>query len=136
MREPAPGAEPAASPPASHWFIYMVRTASGLLYTGISTDPVRRLHQHQSGKGSRALRGKGPLTLAWQQVIGEKGAALRLEYRLKQQSKAFKEQLITQPERWLACSQSWLATAQTQKRPRYAAAKEGSDNRECQRQVD
>lgn len=136
MREPAPCAEPAASPPASHWFIYMVRTASGLLYTGISTDPARRLRQHQSGKGSRALRGKGPLTLAWQQAVGEKGAALRLEYRLKQQSKAFKEQLITQPERWLVCSQSWLATAQTQKRPRYTAAKEGSDNRECQRQVD
>ena len=73
MREPAPGAEPAVSPPASHWFIYMVRTASGLLYTGISTDPLRRLRQHQSGKGSRALRGKGPLTLAWQQAIGEKG---------------------------------------------------------------
>ena len=50
MREPAPGAEPAVSPPASHWFIYMVRTASGLLYTGISTDPLRRLRQHQSGK--------------------------------------------------------------------------------------
>ncbi|HDI1214110.1 TPA: GIY-YIG nuclease family protein [Aeromonas hydrophila] len=132
MREPAPGAEPAAS----HWFIYMVRTASGLLYTGISTDPLRRLRQHQSGKGSRALRGKGPLTLAWQQAVGEKGAALRLEYRLKQQSKAFKEQLITQPERWLACSQSWLDTVQTQKRPRYTAAKEGSDNREGQRQVD
>ncbi|MGL6514687.1 GIY-YIG nuclease family protein [Aeromonas hydrophila] len=129
MREPAPGAEP----PTSHWFIYMVRTASGLLYTGISTDPLRRLRQHQSGKGSRALRGKGPLTLAWQQAVGEKGTALRLEYRLKQQSKAFKEQLITQPERWLACSQSWLATAQTQKRPRYTAAKEGSGNRECQR---
>lgn len=135
MRKSATCAEPAASPPASHWFIYMVRTASGLLYTGISTDPVRRLRQHQSGKGSRTLRGKGPLTLAWQQAVGEKGAALRLEYRLKQQSKVFKEQLITQPERWLACSQSWLATAQTQKRPRYAAAKEGSSNRECQRQV-
>ncbi|UCM61113.1 GIY-YIG nuclease family protein [Aeromonas hydrophila] len=129
MREPAPGAEPAAS----HWFIYMVRTASGLLYTGISTDPLRRLRQHQSGKGSRALRGKGPLTLAWQQAVGEKGVALRLEYRLKQQSKAFKEQLITQPERWFACSQSWLDSVQIQKRPRYAAAKEGSGNRECQR---
>lgn len=127
MREPAPGAEPAAS----HWFIYMVRTASGLLYTGISTDPVRRLRQHQSGKGSRALRGKGLLTLAWQQAVGEKGAALRLEYRLKQQSKTFKEQLITQPERWLACSQSWLATAQTQKRPLRAVAKAGSDSREA-----
>ena len=122
--------------PSSRWFVYLVRTGAGALYAGISTDPERRLRQHQSGKGARALRGKGPLTLAWQQAVGEKGAALRLEYRLKQQSKAFKEQLITQPGRWLACSQSWLATARTQKRPQYAAAKEGSDNRECQRQVD
>ncbi|MEZ6974981.1 MULTISPECIES: GIY-YIG nuclease family protein [Aeromonas] len=133
MRKPPSGAKPAASPPTCHWFIYMVRTASGLLYTGISTDPVRRLRQHQSGKGARALRGKGPLTLAWQQAVGEKGMALRLEYRLKQQSKAFKEQLITQPERWLACSESWLAAARPQKRPLHAATREGADNRECQR---
>ena len=133
MRKPPSGAEPAASPPTSHWFIYMVRTASGLLYTGISTDPARRLRQHQSGKGARALRGKGPLTLAWQQAVGEKGTALRLEYRLKQQSKAFKEQLISQPERWLACSESWLAAARPQKRPLHAATREGSDNREGQR---
>lgn len=116
MRKSPSGAEPAASPPTSHWFIYMVRTAGGLLYTGISTDPLRRLRQHQSGKGSRALRGKGPLTLAWQQAVGEKGTALRLEYRLKQQSKAFKEQLISQPERWLACSESWLAAHPTTKK--------------------
>ncbi|EKB27116.1 hypothetical protein HMPREF1171_02928 [Aeromonas dhakensis] len=116
MRKSPSGAEPAASPPTSHWFIYMVRTAGGLLYTGISTDPLRRLRQHQSGKGSRALRGKGPLTLAWQQAVGEKGTALRLEYRLKQQSKAFKEQLISQPERWLACSESWLAARPTTKK--------------------
>ena len=123
----------AADTPSPRWFIYLVRTGAGSLYAGISTDPERRLRQHQSGKGARALRGKGPLTLAWQQAIGEKGAALRLEYRLKQQSKAFKEQLITQPERWLACSQSWLADTRTQKRPLHAAAKEGSGNRECQR---
>ncbi|HDX8353694.1 TPA: GIY-YIG nuclease family protein [Aeromonas dhakensis] len=132
MRKTPSGAEPAACPPTCHWFIYMVRTASGLLYTGISTDPARRLRQHQSGKGARALRGKGPLTLAWQQAVGEKGAALRLEYRLKQQSKAFKEQLISQPERWLACSESWLA-ARPQKRPLHAATREGADNREGQR---
>ena len=111
MREPAPGAEPAASPPASHWFIYMVRTASGLLYTGISTDPLRRLRQHQSGKGSRALRGKGPLTLVWRQGVADKGEALRLEYRLKQQPKSFKEQLIHSPALWQSWSPQWLPAA-------------------------
>ncbi|TNH93764.1 GIY-YIG nuclease family protein [Aeromonas sobria] len=93
----------------SRWSVYMVRTATGLLYTGISTDPLRRLRQHQSGKGSRALRGKGPLTLEWQQEVGEKGAALRIEYRLKQQPKSFKERLIHSLELWQSWSPQWLA---------------------------
>ena len=111
MRESAT-TTPAPQPPEpSHWSVYMVRTATGLLYTGISTDPLRRLRQHQSGKGSRALRGKGPLTLAWQQEVGEKGAALRIEYRLKQQPKSFKEQLIQSPELWQSWSPQWLPAA-------------------------
>ncbi|MFM5848016.1 GIY-YIG nuclease family protein [Aeromonas veronii] len=111
MRESAT-TTPAPQPPdPSRWSVYMVRTASGLLYTGISTDPLRRLRQHQSGKGSRALRGKGPLTLAWQQEVGEKGAALRIEYRLKQQPKSFKEQLIKSPALWQSWSPQWLPAA-------------------------
>ncbi|PKQ73862.1 hypothetical protein CJP16_18925 [Aeromonas sobria] len=107
--------KPVTTPPApqpsepSRWSVYMVRTATGLLYTGISTDPLRRLRQHQSGKGSRALRGKGPLTLEWQQEVGEKGAALRIEYRLKQQPKSFKERLIHSPALWQSWSPQWLA---------------------------
>ncbi|WP_429060008.1 GIY-YIG nuclease family protein [Aeromonas veronii] len=111
MREPAT-TTPAPQPSApSRWSVYMVRTATGLLYTGISTDPLRRLHQHQSGKGARALRGKGPLTLAWQQEVGEKGVALRIEYRLKQQPKSFKEQLIHSPALWQSWSPQWLPAA-------------------------
>ncbi|MGL5497438.1 MAG: GIY-YIG nuclease family protein [Aeromonas sobria] len=109
MREPATTTPVPLPSEPSRWSVYMVRTATGLLYTGISTDPLRRLRQHQSGKGSRALRGKGPLTLEWQQEVGEKGAALRIEYRLKQQPKSFKEQLIHRPELWQNWSPQWLA---------------------------
>ncbi|WP_042013546.1 GIY-YIG nuclease family protein [Aeromonas fluvialis] len=111
MIKPSDGISPHTSLASSCWFIYMVRTATGLLYTGISTDPLRRLRQHQCGKGARALRGKGPLTLAWQQEVGEKGVALRLEYRLKQQPKSFKEQLIQHPAIWQSWSPQWLTEA-------------------------
>ena len=97
--------------PANNWFIYLVRTGAGSLYAGISTDPERRLRQHQSGKGARALRGKGPLTLVWRQGVADKGEALRLEYRLKQQSKAFKEHLVLDPGLWHDWSQPWLSAA-------------------------
>jgi putative endonuclease len=84
---------------AAPWFLYMVRTASGQLYTGISTDPHRRLRQH-SGElvgGAKALRGKGPLQLVFQQAMPNRVEASKAEYQLKQLSKAAKEQRISEP---------------------------------------
>lgn len=78
------------------WYLYMVQTAAGTLYTGISTDPARRLRQH-SGKlagGAKALRGKGPLTLVYSQSLSNKSAAAKAEYQLKQLPRAAKLALI------------------------------------------
>lgn len=78
------------------WFVYLVQTAKGVLYTGISTNPARRLRQH-SGElagGAKALRGKGPLRLVWQYQAPNRSEASRLEYQLKQLKKADKERLI------------------------------------------
>lgn len=80
--------------PAPCWSVYMLRDSSGRLYTGISTDVLRRLAEHQAGRGARALRGRGPLQLVWQLSVGEQSLALRLEYRLKQWPKARKEALL------------------------------------------
>lgn len=92
------GSTPVEAPPAeSCWWLYMVRMADGRLYTGISTDVARRFSQHVNGKGARALRGKGPLTLVWQQQVGARSVALKLEYRLKHWRKARKEALINSP---------------------------------------
>jgi putative endonuclease len=78
------------------WFVYLVRMQSGALYAGISTDPERRLRQHQGVivGGAKALRGKGPLALVWQIETESKSNASRLEYQIKQLSKAKKEALI------------------------------------------
>lgn len=88
-----PETAPPSRPPLV-WSVYMLRDGTGRLYTGISTDVARRLSEHQAGKGARALRGRGPLQLVWQQHVGGHGDALRLEYRLKQWPKARKEALI------------------------------------------
>lgn len=76
------------------WYLYILRTASGMLYTGITTDVARRLAQHQSGKGAKALRGKGELALVFQCRAGSRSSALKLEYRIKQLSKNQKERLV------------------------------------------
>ena len=80
----------------SDWSVYFIQTRLNTLYAGISTDVERRLREHaNSKKGARYLKGKGPLTLMWQHQVGSKGAALRLEYQLKQLTKAQKISLIT-----------------------------------------
>lgn len=55
----------------SLWHLYLLRTTSGMLYTGITTDVARRLTQHQAGKGAKALRGKGELALVFHCEAGE-----------------------------------------------------------------
>lgn len=77
------------------WFLYLVRTADNALYTGITTDVARRFLQHQTGKGAKALRGKGELQLAFSAAVGDRSLALRLEYRIKQLTKRQKERLVT-----------------------------------------
>ena len=83
---------------ATVWSLYLVRTAEGSLYTGVTTDVQRRFSEHQNkdfkNKGAKALRGKGPLTLVFKIVVGDRSDALKLEYRVKQLSRTNKERLI------------------------------------------
>ncbi|OAN11641.1 hypothetical protein A3K86_22255 [Photobacterium jeanii] len=77
------------------WYVYLIRTRSNSLYCGVTVDVERRFKQHQTGKqGAKSLKGKGPLTLAWSECIGNKRQAMQIEYRIKRLVKAKKEALI------------------------------------------
>ncbi len=76
------------------WSIYMVRCRDGSLYTGIATDVARRFADHQSGKGAKYLRGRGPLELAFKKRIGSRSLALKIERLIKRLPKDKKEELI------------------------------------------
>lgn len=77
------------------WCLYIIQTKQGELYTGITRDTKRRLEEHRQGKGSKYLRGRGPLQLVWEQKAGGKGVALQLEKTIKKQTKARKKLLIS-----------------------------------------
>lgn len=81
---------------ASLWYLYLVRCANGHLYTGVTTNVARRFSEHQSGgiKSAKYLRGKGPLTLMYQEQVGSHGDALRREIAVKKLSRAQKLTLI------------------------------------------
>ena len=80
----------------SDWYLYLIRCRDDTLYTGITTDVDRRYAQHQGAgnAGSKYLRGRGPLSLVFQQNLGSKSLALKEERRVKRMSKAKKEELI------------------------------------------
>ena len=80
----------------NNWFLYLIRCRHGRLYTGITTDVLRRFEEHKSHdkKGSKYLRGKSPLKLVMKKRIGDKSLALKIEAKVKKLSKAKKELLV------------------------------------------
>ncbi|ANS87542.1 UPF0213 protein [Vibrio scophthalmi] len=79
----------------TYWRVYFVRTRANRLYCGITTDVERRFKMHCAGTGAKALKGQGPLTLAWHHPAGDnRSIASKVEYQLKQLGKPQKEALI------------------------------------------
>ena len=79
----------------ARYSVYMLRCGDGSLYTGIAIDVARRLEEHRSSpRGAKYLRGRGPLTLAYAEVVGDRGDATRVEHCLKSLAKADKEALV------------------------------------------
>lgn len=65
------------------WYLYILECKDGSLYTGITDDVQRRLEAHRAGKGAKYTRGRGPLTLRYQEKCGSHSAALHREMEIK-----------------------------------------------------
>jgi len=77
------------------WFTYVVRASDGSMYAGISTDPERRVREHNgTRRGSKCLRGRRPVTLLG--VAGPFSQRLAMEYE-----RAFKRLTRVEKERLL-----------------------------------
>lgn len=72
------------------WTIYMVECCDGSLYTGITNDLVRRVAQHNEGKGAKYTASRLPVKLRWSETGHTKETALRREYQIKQLSRSEK----------------------------------------------
>ena len=75
------------------WYVYMLRCRDDMLYTGITDDVERRLKAHQSGKGAKYTRGRGPVVLVYTEECPDKSVALRREYQIKQLTRKEKDAL-------------------------------------------
>jgi len=79
------------------WHVYLLRCADGTLYTGIATEPQRRLRQHNGelAGGARYTSGRRPVELVWSEACASRSAALRREAELRRLDRAEKLALFT-----------------------------------------
>jgi putative endonuclease len=77
------------------FFCYILECSDGSYYTGWSTDPERRLSQHNRGAGARYTRSRRPVRLVYIEELPDKGAALKRERAIKALSRPKKQQLIS-----------------------------------------
>ncbi len=76
------------------WYVYILRCGDGSLYTGTAVDVQARLRAHESGKGAKYTRGRGPLILSYTEKCESKSHALKRELEIKALTRQMKEELI------------------------------------------
>lgn len=74
------------------YFVYILKCDDNSLYTGITTDLVRRLAEHKKGIGSHYTRAKGASLLVYSEKKRTRSTALKREAAIKKLSR--KEKLI------------------------------------------
>lgn len=78
---------------ASH-YVYVLVCADGTYYTGYTTNPERRVAEHNAGEGAKYTCGRTPVDLVHVESFDDQGTALSREYEIKSLSRAEKERLV------------------------------------------
>ncbi|MBA2405008.1 MAG: GIY-YIG nuclease family protein [Bdellovibrionales bacterium] len=77
------------------WFVYMIQSEKGHLYTGITTDVERRFKEHSnSKKGAKYFRGKVPVEVVYQKTFKDRSSASKYECLIKKMARSQKLKLI------------------------------------------
>jgi len=77
------------------WYLYIARARTGRYYVGITTEPDRRIKEHNKGRGSRMAVNQGPFKLVYvSQPMLNQSEARKREIQVKGWTRQKKERLI------------------------------------------
>lgn len=77
------------------YHLYILKCSDNTLYTGITTDLVRRIEEHNSSsKGAKYTRVRRPVTLVYSEEYRDRSSASKREYEIKKMSREKKLALI------------------------------------------
>jgi putative endonuclease len=79
------------------WLVYILRCSDSTLYTGITTDILRRIDEHNGNDklAARYTRCRRPVALVYSEACDTRSAASQREYAIKQLKRSDKELLIS-----------------------------------------
>jgi len=72
----------------------MVECADGSLYTGWTTDPERRIKEHNAGRGALYTKWRRPVNLTYLEEVEDRSTAQRREIAIKKLTRQRKLALI------------------------------------------
>ena len=77
------------------YYVYIISCSDKTLYTGITTDIVRRIKEHNGTKlGAKYTQGRGPVKLMYSRRFRNRSNASKEEIRIKGLNRANKLVLI------------------------------------------
>lgn len=86
------------------FYVYILECRDGSFYTGWTSDPVRRVAQHNRGRGSRYTRSRLPVRLVYLRSCLSQSDAMRQEARMKRLSRQEKKTVIAKNSVEILCS--------------------------------
>lgn len=81
---------------SNKYYVYIIECADGTYYTGYTTDIKKRIELHNSGRGAKYTRGRGPVKIKWRRYYRRFGSALKKEAEIKKMDRRHKEGLINE----------------------------------------
>lgn len=80
---------------SNSWYLYVVECADDTLYTGITTDTERRVHEHNhTSRAARYTRARRPVRLVARWPYPGRSEASRAEYAFKQLERSEKQRRV------------------------------------------
>jgi len=76
------------------YYVYLLQCKDGSIYTGITTDLQRRLHEHRNGKGGAYTKAKRGDKILFSEEYPDRSSALKREAQIKRWSRKAKLALI------------------------------------------
>ena len=88
------------------WYVYLLNCADNTFYTGITTDPKRRLHEHNhdNKKAAKYTRARRPLNMVYFELCKSRSDAACREYEIRKLTRQKKQALANSMDQLMFAS--------------------------------